>query len=172
MSIAELAISTVLAVAFSAAFITALDWPAQSAIFPLTVSGLGAMLSVGFLARAILRPPVPLNTPLESAAGQTGVGDASDDDDEHAQDDSLEYVFASASAAQWTAVLGFLAGFFLLLPLLGLYIAAGAFTLAYLRYQAGSSWKFSAIYAVVLVATLYGIFGMALRVPLPSGLIF
>jgi hypothetical protein len=158
----EIVGSATLFLIFAGAFILALEWPLQASIFPLCVAGTGSILSAAYCLRASLRKPS-----LEVEPETAGLNLADNDED---SDDDIDHIFAVASRRDWLTSLGFLAGFFLALFLFGLYPTAAVFTALYLKYQAGSTWRFSLIYAAVLTACLYGIFSLGLQLPVPSGI--
>jgi hypothetical protein len=91
---------------------------------------------------------------------------AEDDIDE----DDVEYVFQTAGRRRWAEALGWVAAFFVLLYVAGLYICAPVFSLLYLRFGGGRTWRLSVIYAVVTAVLLYGAFELALHIPTPPGL--
>jgi hypothetical protein len=156
----DVVIAVVLVVTFTAAFITAWQWEAIAAYFPLTATGLGIVLCSIFLARCIVllrkrNSSVPLRT----------------DDASYDQAGSEHAFFASVGLSDWLISLAFFAAFFVALYVLGLYPTAIVFTVVYLRFQAKSSWLFSIVYAAVLTGALYALFEMALKLPVPAGLV-
>jgi len=165
----DVVISAALLAIFVAAFVNAQQWQAIAALFPQVATGIGAVLSALFLGRALLFPRKA--APKEAAIIDTLT--AAQDAEEHGLDqtESEQAFFASLSLRDWTVSLTFFAAFFISLYVLGLYVTAVLFTIAYLRLQARSSWRFSVIYAVVLTAALYGLFGIALQMPVPEGLL-
>jgi hypothetical protein len=158
----EIVGSAALFLIFAGAFVLALGWPLQAAIFPLCVTGTGSVLSAIYCLRAVLRRPSP---EVEPVAVKLNLADNDED-----SDDDIDHIFSAASRRDWQTSLGFLAGFFLALFLFGLYPTAAVFTVLYLKYQARSTWRFALIYAAVLTACLYGIFGLGLQLPVPSGI--
>jgi hypothetical protein len=88
-----------------------------------------------------------------------------------ADPDDVEYVFRTAGPRRWASALGWVAGFFVLLFVTGLYVTAPIFSLLYLRFAGKRTWMFSAVYAVVIAVVLYVAFELALGVPTPSGLL-
>jgi di/tricarboxylate transporter len=67
--------------------------------------------------------------------------------------------------------LGWVAGFSLVIVLLGFYIAIPVFIFSYLKWR-GRSWLVAAVFAVAVLAFIYGIFEFGLKVPLFKGIIF
>jgi hypothetical protein len=57
------------------------------------------------------------------------------------------------------------------LSVFGIYLAMVAFTVGYLRFQTAKSWWFAAIYAALLGGVIYVVFAIALKLPLPGGLL-
>ena len=70
------------------------------------------------------------------------------------------------------AIVGWTAGFFLLIWLLGFVAASAAATLLYLKLGAGEGWGVSALLAAVAWAFFYGLFDYGLRLPFPPGELF
>lgn len=60
-----------------------------------------------------------------------------------------EYILSHTPRRTWAVALAFAAGFFILLYLCGIFVAAGALALAYLRVVGRKSWLFSTIYTAV-----------------------
>lgn len=148
-------IAALLLLVFGAAFFTALEWSRSAAIYPLGVTGLAAILSAGYVVRSIWVRAKRVD-PADEADGDL---------------DETEYVFATASRRDWVTALGYVAGFFLAITLLGLYLATALLCVAYLRHQAATSWRASLIYAAVTTAALYGIFNVALNSGVPGGVL-
>ncbi|MBD0423647.1 tripartite tricarboxylate transporter TctB family protein [Streptomyces sp. NPDC052309] len=170
---ADFVIAVALLVIFTAAFVTALQWQAIAGLFPLIATGTGIALSAAFAVSSLLsrereRPSEPGPASTGPAAGQNAE-DAEGTEDDQADADHL--FFASLGRQDWTVSLAYFAAFFSGLYVFGLYVASVVFTVVYLRFQARSSWLFSAVYAVVLAAAVYALFGMALELPVPEGLL-
>jgi hypothetical protein len=164
-------ICTALLLIFVAAFVTARQWEAIAALFPEVATGIGAVLSAFFLARSLLFPRRREQVSVEDAAIVDPLAKAAEAEEQVAdQADSDRTFFASLSLRDWAVSLAFFVAFFVSLYVLGLYITSLVFSVAYLKLQAKSSWWFSVVYAVVLTAALYGLFGYALQLPVPEGL--
>jgi hypothetical protein len=163
-----------LVVVFGGAFFLAWGWQRQASLFPLGVSGLGFVLGVILVIRALLaRDDVSLAESAHVVPVHPGsLVDESlvDEAEASPEGDNPEYVFTEASGRDWLRTVLWFGGFFLALYVLGVYVAAFIFTLLYLRYQGRRSWLFSAVYAVILVAVMYLAFTVALAQPVPSGL--
>jgi hypothetical protein len=84
----------------------------------------------------------------------------------------LPDVFATASRMEWLSAFAWMAGFFLLLWLLGALIAVPLFALVYLLTVAGRSTMLAGAYAFACWLFIYGLFDRALRIPLPRGVLF
>jgi presenilin-like A22 family membrane protease len=169
----DVVISAALLVIFIAAFLNAQQWQPIAALFPKVATGIGALLSAAFLVRAVvLRPKTAAAVPVDESATVDPVAAAQEAEELGAdQAESERAFFASLSLRDWLVSLAYFAAFFIGLYVLGLYVTAVLFTIVYLRFQARSSWLFSVIYAVVLTAALYGLFGYALQLPVPEGLL-
>jgi hypothetical protein len=167
----DVVICAALMLIFVAAFITARQWEAIAALFPEVATGIGAVLSAIFLGRSLVFPRRREQASVEHAAIVDPLAAAAEAEEQVAdQSDSDRTFFASLSLRDWAVSLAFFVAFFVSLYVLGLYITSLVFSVAYLKLQAKSSWWFSAVYAVVLTAALYGLFGYALQLPVPEGL--
>ncbi len=153
-AVADVVVTVLLLALFAWAFLAAGEWSFRAALFPRLVTAAGVVLAALHLVQALLQlwRPVP---PLD--AGE-------------ADPDGVEYVFRTAGTRGWTSALGWVAGFFVLLYLTGLYVTAPVFSVLYLRFAGKRTWIFSAIYAIVVAVVLYVAFELALGVPTPSGL--
>ena len=92
-------------------------------------------------------------------------------DDEAEEDESMEYVFASAGGRAWAAALGWVVTFFVAFFALGVFVAVPVFALAYLRVAGGTSWLAATVYAVVTGALIYVVFRLVVYIDLPTGFI-
>lgn len=165
--LADLVLGALALVMFSAAGLKTLDWSFRTALFPRIVTVAGAALSLLFVltwawARHRHRPldaegsdPVPVSELL-------------DEDEVHDQD--VEYVYATAGRAAWTQALGWVALFVVLLYVTGLFVTAAVFAFTYLRWGAGRSRLFSAVYAAVMSGVLYLALAVLLVISVPEGL--
>ncbi len=88
-------------------------------------------------------------------------------DDDQEDDESLEYIFATAGARAWTASLAWITAFFVLFFVLGAYITVPLFALFYLRFAGGAKWWAAALYAVVAGAVIFLVFRNVVFIPLP-----
>ena len=89
-------------------------------------------------------------------------------DDDREEDESLEYVFATAGWRRWASSLAWITAFFVSFFVLGAYITVPLFALVYLRFAGKASWWAAALYAVVTGAVIYLVFSQVVVVPLPE----
>lgn len=169
---ADLVLGLAALVLFAVAFRQTLEWGERTALFPRLVTASGAGLALVFVvgwavsrARSSRRRAA---APPDADVDHGHSPDLLDEDDVH--DHEVEYVYATAGRAAWTQALAWVAGFVVLLWLSGLFVAAAVFAFTYLRWGAGRSWRFCAIYAAVLSGVLYLALGLLLTVPVPEGL--
>jgi hypothetical protein len=81
----------------------------------------------------------------------------------------LPEVFATASRGEWTAAGSWMAGFFLMLWLLGALVTVPLFAVAYLLTVSRRSPVLAGTYALVSWIFVYGLFDRVLHIPLPAG---
>lgn len=155
----DLIITSVLLVGFIVAYLMATAWRDLAAYFPLGVSGAGAIASATFLIRVLFFPPKPTPPAINVPEVAKSVAEQ-------------EYeFFKNLTVRDWITSIGWLGGFFLTLAVFGIYVAMIGFTVGYLRFQTAKPWRFATIYAAVLGGVIYGIFEIALKLPLPGGLL-
>jgi hypothetical protein len=98
--------------------------------------------------------------------------DAPDDvqivDDEQEEDESMEYVFASAGRRAWVAALGWVTTFFVSFFVLGAYITVPVFAFVYLIVAGKTKWWSALIYAVVTGLIIFVVFRDVVFIPLPE----
>ena len=120
---------------------------------------------------------VNLRTAAVAAEGTRERGEASADgkpadlqvvDDDVEDDESLEYVFATAGGRAWGAALGWITAFFVSFFVLGAFITVPLFALFYLRFAGKASWWAAAAYAAVTGALIYVVFQLVVFLPLPQ----
>lgn len=166
-AIADVVLTVLLLALFGGGYLAAGQWSFQAGLFPHIVTGAGFVIAVLHLARALLRlRPSAVVAAASGARPRTHGGD----EDEEINEDEAAYLFQTAGPRRWAAALGWVAAFFVLLYVAGLYLTAPIFSLFYLRFVGRRTWLFSAIYAVVLGVVLYLAFDVALDVPTPPGL--
>ncbi len=156
LPVADLLLTVGLLAVFVLAFVTARGWSFNTGVFPLLITGLGIALTLLHLVVVLVRRPPPDPRPHG--------------EDEELEAMDVEYAFEHASRSQWAGTLGWVAGFFVLLYVAGIFIAAPVFTIAYLRVAAKASWLLSVVYAVVVGLVLYASFVLFLDLPTPPGL--
>jgi hypothetical protein len=154
-AVADVVVTVLLLVLFAWAFLEAGEWSFRAALFPRLVTATGVVLALLHLVQGLLR--------LRRPAPAPDSGDADPDD--------VEYIFRTAGPRRWASALGWVAAFFVLLFLAGLYVTAPVFSVLYLRFAGRRRWIFSAIYAIVIAVVLYVAFELALGVPTPAGLL-
>lgn len=152
---------------FGLALAQTAEWSFRTALFPRMVTITGCALTVAFLAGCAVS--ALRRAPSEVADEQPPEQVLIDEDDEH--DHAVEYVYATAGGRAWAQALAWVALFVTLLWVGGLFVSAGVFSLTYLRFGAGRTWRFSAVYAVVLAVVLYVALGLLLDVSVPEGLL-
>ncbi|MDP9392526.1 MAG: tripartite tricarboxylate transporter TctB family protein [Actinomycetota bacterium] len=157
LPVADVVLTAALLAMFVVAFVTARGWPFETGIFPQMVTALGAGLALLHLVVLLVRRPAAETRP------------AGEDTEIEAVD--VEYVFEHAGLPLWLRSLGWLAGFFVALYLLGIFVTAPVFTVLYLRFSARASWLLSVVYAVVVGALLYLSFVVFLDLPTPEGIL-
>ena len=136
-------------------------------------------------ARAADMPVQPLDSSPESGdirtaavAGEeqkaTEPGAARPDvqlvDDDQEEDQSLEYVFASAGGRAWASALAWIATFFVSFFVLGAFLTVPLFAVLYLRFSGKTSWLASVIYAVITGAIIFVVFREVVYIPLPESI--
>ena len=125
------------------------DWPFRSGIFPLipgTLLFATALLNLGVGSR--------IPTTVVEAEGE-----------------DMPDVLATASRAEWISSLSWMAGFFIMLWLLGALVTVPLFTAAYLLAASRESPLMAGGYALISWAFVYGLFDRLLHLPLPAGLL-
>jgi hypothetical protein len=157
--VADVVVTVLLLALFGWGFLEAARWSFQAALFPRIVSGTAVVLTALHLVQALLR----LRRGVAAGSAATTADDPGDPDD-------AEHLFRTAGARRWASTLGWVAGFFVLLYVGGLFVTAPLFSFAYLRVVGGRTWVFSAVYAVVIGVVLYAAFELALGIPTPPGL--
>jgi len=166
----DLVITAVLLVLFGWAFLDALGWSFRAALFPRVVTAAGFVFCAVNLAqgvRALLRGRAAAPAP---ALGHEPVPSGGTHEDEVVGEEDVEYVFATAGGRNWAVALAWVFGFFALLYVAGLFLTAPVFSLLYLRFGGGQTWKVGVVYAVVVGVVLYLSFEVALGIATPPGL--
>lgn len=140
-------------------------------------------LGVAPSTRAADLPVQPLNSSPESESVRTAAVAGEEDkaagpgaspseltfvDDDKGDDESMEYVFASAGGRSWAASLAWITAFFVSFFVLGAFITVPLFAFLYLRFAGKTSWLASGIYAVVVGGIIYYVFRELVFIPLPE----
>lgn len=164
--VADLVLGVLALAMFSTALLKSFEWSFRTALFPRIVTSAGVILTLLFLlAWAWARHR---HRPLDPEGADLPVSELLDEDDAHDQD--VEYVYATAGRAAWTQALAWVALFVVLLYVTGLFVTAAVFALVYLRWGAGRTWLFAAVYAAVMSGVLYVALAVLLTVSVPEGL--
>lgn len=171
LRIGDVAIALFLLAVFVGAFVAAGEWPYRAALFPRLLSAAGVLFAVlklgGYGVRAVRNRSAEAST----ASGRTLGGTELVNEDEE-EDLSLEYVFATAGGRTWAEALAWIAGFFVCLWLLGVFVTVPLFAFAYLRVSGDAGWLGAAIYSIVTGAIIFLAFRQLLTVTMPTGLFF
>jgi peptidoglycan/LPS O-acetylase OafA/YrhL len=122
----------------------------ESTVLPLATSGIILILAVVEVGKELRRRN------KEEAAAETEGGK----EGKH-----------SIDIRKLGLVFGFVAAFSLAVYLLGFYIAIPLFSLAYLKWR-GRSWLVAVVFAIAMLAFIYGVFVLGLKAPLFEGLVF
>ena len=133
-------------------------WPFRAAVFPLAA---GATLLFFSVVKAAL------SFTAMGATAHPGARTMADDDE--AEEAGDEDVILTATRAQWTSALGWMAVFFGLLWVVGALVTVPLFALVYLLVVSRESIVTTGVYALVSWAFVYGLFDRLLHVPLPAG---
>jgi hypothetical protein len=171
--VADVVVTALLLALFGWAFLEAGEWSFRAYLFPRIVSGATFVFCALHLVQATLRlrrgdvdAPAPTRVPAPVAADAAAGGEHENE----VNDDDVEYVFATAGGRAWTAALGWITGFFILLYIAGLFLTAPLFSLLYLRFGGRQSWRMSVGYAVVIGVVLYVAFELLFGIATPPGL--
>ena len=163
-AVADVVLTVLLLALFGWGFLEAAQWSFQAALFPRIVTGSAFVLGALHLVQALLR------LWRDRAVSPAAEAEPEPADPHSLDPDDAEHLFRTAGARAWASALGWVAGFFVLLYVAGLFVTAPLFSLLYLRFAGRRTWLFSAVYAVVIGVVLYVAFELALGVPTPPGL--
>ena len=166
----DIVISCVVLVTCGGALAMTVTYPsAVSLLLPRLAAGLGLLCA----AWVIVNKSIALARQRgENGAERTAdsLHDPAEDDDEVDPNDA-EYVLSHTSRRVWLTTIGFIAGFFLVLYLFGLFVAAAALSLVYLVIIGKKSWLFSLMYTVVLTGLLWALMRWVTYIPSPPGVL-
>ena len=88
----------------------------------------------------------------------------------HSADFKMSDEVPEGTARRRTAIAwAWLAGFLLLIVLLGFPIAVAAFVFVYLKVQGKEGWLMSIVFTAIVWGAFYGIFDQLLHLPFPAG---
>jgi hypothetical protein len=160
--VADLVITLALIALFGWALSSSMEWSVRAALFPRMVTTFGLALALLHLVLLLVRRRS--GTSADTGHGLVPISDP--------EDDPLDYAFSTAGRRAWTVSLAWIAAFFVGLYVLGVFVTAPLFALAYLRVTVGSSWRLSVTYAAVVGVLLYVVFELLLTVPTPDGVLF
>ena len=130
------------------AVISALAWPWKAALFPLAIGLPLFCLAAAEVLWVILRP---------RARTETKDFQLSDD------------LPTDVTLRRTALALGWIAGFFAAIVLLGFPVAVPAFMFLYLKLQGKESWAMSTVVTLAVWAVFYGLFDRLLHLPFPDG---
>ncbi|MDO8384665.1 MAG: tripartite tricarboxylate transporter TctB family protein [Microbacterium sp.] len=82
-----------------------------------------------------------------------------------------EYVLSHTPRKIWLVTLGFIAGFFILLYLCGIFIAAAVLSFTYLVVIGKKSWLFAILYTGVFTALLWALMRWVTYISSPAGIL-
>jgi hypothetical protein len=165
-SAVDAVIAAMLLAIFGAAYFVAQPWTFEARLVPQVICVLGAVSAAVRLAQmaATWRPRQhdPDAPRTHVVVSEVPVADPSELEP--------EVVFARASRSDWSRVGAWCVGFFVLLVVAGIYVAAAVFSLLYLRIEGKARTWHAALYAVLSVLIIYLVFNLLLTTPLPEGL--
>lgn len=168
LQIGDVVITLFLLAVFVMAHVLSGDWPFRTAFFPRLLASAGVGLAilklVGFGIQ-LRRGTKSLGTTEHPVTGSLKLVS-----EEEEEDRSLEYVFATAGARAWMGTVAWIAGFFVALYVLGVFVTVPVFAFAYLKLSGGASWLAAAVYAAVAGAVIWLAFSELLTIQMPTGL--
>lgn len=163
----DLIIALVITTIMGFAFVESMSFPDVAGDFPRAITLSGLTLGLGYVMLLLVKI-VKLRTAFTNGKAESI---ASSGMDPSPDTEAIEYVYATAGRRVWVSSLLWVAAFLVMTVTLGLFIASGIFSLIYLRWNAGKSWTFSALYAVALTLFLVALFRWLLYIPTPIGIL-
>lgn len=164
----NLTIGTCLLFLFAFGYIETFNWSFRASVFPKIVTGSGSLLSLIYVALHFRRTPFsPASLPSQGGGPDGDTEDLASID--RAEMESV--TFGDAGFRDWARSLAWIAVFFCVLRLTGLYITVAVFTVIYLEIEAKARRVVTGIYAVALSLGLYAIFELLLSMRMPDGLL-
>ena len=149
------------------------DWAFAARIVP-TIVGIGAIL---FCSLSLINDIFGLHERNGAVAGTTG-GEAAVADEEH-RPQKIHMDIASKTAhlpgpiilARGFMFFGWMAGFMLVMWIIGLIPAVPIFILAYMRFEGQEKWRIAVPMAASVVVLIYVVFDQLLAIPWPPTLL-
>ena len=126
--------------------LTAWDWPAKAALFPLAIG-------------------IPLFCLAAAEAAWVLLGAR----EQKAEAMDFQVATRQGGARRAGIAVGWMLGFFAAIVLLGFPIAVPLFVLLYLKLQGGEGWVLSVVMTAVVWGIFYGLFDLLLHLPFPAG---
>jgi len=176
----DIVISGIVLIVSVGAMAMSFTYPAAvSVLLPRLAAGLGIFCAIWMIAKNSIefarhrrdREEDPASTDAFSGTQEEApsldvpnVGQEIDENDP-------EYVLSHTPRKVWLVTLGFIAGFFILLYLCGLFIAAAALSLTYLLVIGKKSWIFAILYTVVFTALLWALMRWVIYISTPAGIL-
>ena len=130
------------------AVLSALEWPWKPALFPLAIGVPLFCLAAGETLWSVLRP----HEHVQAKDFQMSAG-----------------IVPSLARRRTAAAMGWIAGFFAAIVLLGFPLAVPLFMVLYLKLQGREGWIVSLALTAVVWALFYGLFDRLLHLPFPAG---
>lgn len=173
----DLVISCVVLVICGGALALSVTYPpAVSVLLPRLAAGLGLLCAAWMIvSKSIALARQREETGAARTAGPVHVHTAGlhepAEDEEEVDPNDAEYVLSHTSRRVWLTTIGFIAGFFLVLYLCGLFVAAAALSLVYLVVIGRESWLFALVYTAVLTGLLWVLMRWVTYIPSPPGVL-
>jgi len=130
------------------AVLSALQWPWKPALFPLAIGIPLFCLAAGEILWSLLRP----QERVQAKDFQVSTG-----------------IAPGLARRRAAAAIGWIAGFFSAIVLLGFPLAVPLFMLLYLRLQGREGWIVSVALTAAVWAVFWGLFDRLLHLPFPAG---
>ncbi len=150
--------------------------PAVSLLLPRLAAGLGLLCATWMILSKLIslarqRQEAGAARTANPVHVHTGEISAPAEDDDEVDPNDAEYVLSHTPRRVWLTTIGFIAGFFLVLYLCGLFVAAAALSLVYLVTVGKKSWLFSLGYTTVLTGLLWVLMRWVTYIPSPPGIL-
>lgn len=153
--------------------------PVVSMLLPRLAAGLGIFCAIWMIAKNSIefaRHRRDSEEDLASTGAFSGTQEEALSPDlstggQESNENDPEYVLSHTPRKVWLVTLGFIAGFFILLYLCGLFIAASGLSLTYLLVIGKKSWIFAILYTVVFTALLWALMRWVIYISTPAGIL-